>query len=183
MLVQEKMLDVVGNNLANVDTSGFKARVAVNKSFPEVLMDRVERYTIVDEMENFKLGENRFFTHQRGRAPVGSISFANVMSETTMSLAPGVVQNTSNPLDILINGPGFFVVEDGMGNTFYTRQGHFTKSDQGEIVTHEGMTLQGDGGPIQVGDGSSISIGDSGQVIVDNQQVGQIRIVNFETPT
>ncbi len=183
MLVQEKMLDVVGNNLANVDTSGFKARVAVNKSFPEVLMDRVERYTIVDEMENFKLGENRFFTHQRGRAPVGSISFANVMSETTMSLAPGVVQNTSNPLDILINGPGFFVVEDGMGNTFYTRQGHFTKSDQGEIVTHEGMTLQGDGGPIQVGDGSSISIGDSGQVIVDNQQVGQIRVVNFETPT
>ena len=77
MLVQEKMLDVVGNNLANVDTSGFKARVAVNKSFPEVLMDRVERYTIVDEMENFKLGENRFFTHQRGRAPIGSISFAN----------------------------------------------------------------------------------------------------------
>lgn len=49
MLVQEKMLDVVGNNLANVDTSGFRARVAVNKSFPEVLVDRVERYTIVNE--------------------------------------------------------------------------------------------------------------------------------------
>ena len=46
MLVQEKMLDVVGNNLANVDTSGFRARVAVNKSFPEVLVDRVERYKI-----------------------------------------------------------------------------------------------------------------------------------------
>ena len=72
MLVQEKMLDVVGNNLANVDTSGFKARVAVNKSFPEVLMDRVERYTIVDEMENFKLGKIAFSPTSGGGLPLAA---------------------------------------------------------------------------------------------------------------
>lgn len=184
MLVQEKMLDVVGNNLANVDTSGFRARVAVNKSFPEVLMDRVERYTVVDEALNEELGERKFYPYVKGRTSIGTMPLANVMSETYMSTRPGVMNHTDNPLDIMVDGPGFFSVEDGAGNTYYTRQGRFQKSNDGFIVTHEGEFLLGDAGRIAVGDdATSIQISDSGQVIVDGEQVAVIQVYEFANPT
>lgn len=183
MLVQEKMLDVVGNNLANVDTSGFRARVAVNKSFPEVLVDRVERYTIVDEALNEELGDRAFFPYVRGRVPIGSISLTNVMSETAMSQEPGVVQQTDNPLDVLIDGEGFFVVEDGEGNTFNTRSGHFQKNAEGQLVTHSGEFLVGDGGRVELGEAQKVSINERGQVYADGELLAQLRVVDFESPT
>lgn len=184
MLVQEKMLDVVGNNLANVDTSGFRARVAVNQAFPEVLMDRVERYAIVDEALNEELGERKFFPYVRGRTSIGTMPLANVMSETVMSTQPGVVQHTDNPLDMLIQGDGFFVVQDGGGNSYYTRQGHFVRSADGFVVTHEGEYLMGDGGRIEIGDDArTISVSESGQVMVNNEQLAQVQVVTFDNPT
>lgn len=184
MLVQEKMLDVVGNNLANVDTSGFRARVAVNQSFPEVLMDRVERYTIVDEVLNEELGDRKFFPYVRGRTSIGTMSLANVMTETVMSTLPGTVKHTDNPLDMMIHGQGFFVVEDGNGNTFYTRQGHFQRNSEGVVVTHEGEYLLGDGGRIELGDDiQSIFVDETGQIMVNNEVVAQVQIVDFANPT
>lgn len=184
MLVQEKMLDVVGNNLANVDTSGFRAKVAVNKSFPEVLMDRVERYAVVDEVLNEELGDRKFFPYVRGRTSIGTIPLSNVMSDAVMSTLPGTVKHTDNPLDVMIDGQGFFVVEDGLGNTFYTRQGHFQRSPGGFVVTHEGEFLLGDGGRIELGDDAAdIYISREGQCIVDNEIIAQLRVVDFENPT
>ena len=183
MLVQEKMLDVVGNNLANVDTSGFRGRVAVNKSFPEVLMDRVERYMIVDEALNEELKERKFFPYIRGRSSIGSISLTNVMSETTMTLERGPIQWTDNPLDVVVDGDGFLAVEDGNGNAFYTRSGNFQRNDAGMLVTHEDVYIMGDGGRIQIGEATQVSIGEAGQVYADNELVGTLRVVNFDTPT
>jgi len=183
MLVQEKMLDVVGNNLANVDTSGFRGRVAVNKSFPEVLMDRVERYTIVDEAMNEELGERKFFPYVRGRVTLGSMPLANVLSETVMTQGPGVVQTTDNPLDVMINGEGFFVVEDGSGNTFYTRSGHFQRGPEGELMTHEGEFVLGDVGRIELGEAVNFFVSETGQIYGDNELIGQLQVVTFPSPT
>jgi flagellar basal-body rod protein FlgG len=183
MLVQEKMLDVVGNNLANVDTVGFRGRVAVNKSFPEVLMDRIERYTIVDEVLNEELGDRKFFPYIRGRVPIGTMPLANVMNETAMSQEPGVVQYTDNSLDVMINGGGFFVVEDGNGNTFYTRAGNFQRGPAGELVTHEGEFALGLGGRINVGEVGQIFVDETGQVLADGEVVGQFQVVEFASPT
>ena len=183
MLVQEKMLDVVGNNLANVDTSGFRTRVAVNQSFPEVLMNRIERYTIVDEVINEELGEKKFSPYSRMAVPIGTMSMANIMSETVMSKEQGVVQLTDNPTDVMINGQGFFVVEDGAGNTFYTRSGHFQRNPEGQLVTHNGEFVVGDGGRIEIGEGEKVSINERGQIYVDGALISQLRIVDFENPT
>ncbi|MDR1915246.1 MAG: flagellar hook-basal body protein [Synergistaceae bacterium] len=183
MLVQEKMLDVVGNNLANVDTAGFRGRVAVNKSFPEVLVDRVERYTVVDEALNEELGNRKFFPYVKGRTSIGTMSITNVLSETTMSTDPGSVQFTDNPLDVMINGEGFFVVEDGNGNTFYTRAGNFQKGPAGELMTHEGEFVLGNGGRIALGEAVSFFVGENGQVYADNEAVDQLQVVVFENPT
>lgn len=183
MLVQEKMLDVVGNNLANVDTAGFKERVAVNQSFPEVLLDRVERYTVVDEALNEELGERRFYPYVRGRTTIGSIPLANIMSETVMSTHPGVVQVTENPLDVLIEGRGFFAVEDGNGNTFYTRSGHFQRDADGTLTTHEGEFVLGVDGRVELGEASRYFINETGQVFADGELAGQLRVVDFDSPT
>ncbi len=182
MLVQEKVLDVVGNNLANVDTSGFRSRVAVMQSFPEVLMDRAERYTVVDEKLREEL-EDESFAKFRGYTPLGTIPLANVMSETHMSLRPGVVRETDNPLDVTIGGEGFFVVEDGLGNTFYTRSGQFQKSPDGQLVTHEGEFVLGDGGRIEIGEATEILIDETGQVMADREVIAQLQVVTFENPT
>lgn len=183
MLVQEKMLDVVGNNLANVDTAGFKERVATNQSFPEVLMDRLERYSIVDEALNEELGDRQFHPFVRGRTGVGSMPFANIMSETVMSTHPGVVQTTENPFDVMINGSGFFIVEDGNGNSFYTRSGHFQRSSDGQLVTHEGQFVTGLEGRIELGEATRFNISESGQIFADGELVGQLQVVDFENPT
>lgn len=184
MLVQEKMLDVTANNLANVDTSGFRARVAVNQAFPEVLMDRVERYAVLDEELNEELGHRKFFPYMYGRTSIGTMPLANVMSGTYMNTTPGVITETDNPLDIMVDGDGFFVVEDGNGNRFYTRQGNFQIDATGNIMTHEGEYLLGDGGRLAIGeDARSIVIDRAGQIMVNGAAVGNILVVNFAEPT
>lgn len=183
MIVQEKMLDVVSNNLANVDTAGFKERVPVNKSFPEVLIDRVERYSIVDEALNESLGDRKFSPWVRGRSAVGSIPLTNIVSETTMSMRRGAVQITENPLDVLIDGGGFFAVEDGGGNTFYTRSGHFHRGADGALMTHEGEFVLGVDGRVELGEASRYFVDDRGQIFADDELVGQLRISDFDNPT
>ena len=180
MLVQETHLDVVTNNLANVDTVGFRRRVPVNAEF-SALLDRIEK---VSEDEETKIVTVPPFTmNWKGKQTIGPLALANVFSESHMDTHPGVVRVTDNPLDLLIKGPGFFSVQDGQGNTFYTRQGNFQLSGEGVIVTPEGMPLQGDGGEIAVGDARRVTITDMGQVFADGELVGNIALFTFENPT
>ena len=180
MIVQESMHDVVANNLANVGTSGFRRRIPVNKSFPEVLMDRIEK---VSEDGEIKLVGPPFQLGLKGKFTIGDLSLANVFSETFMSTEMGALQTTDNPFDVAIVGEGYFAVQDGAGNTYYTRSGHFQKSAEGQLVTEDGMMVLGDGGPIEVGDASRFSITEDGNVMADGALVDMLQIVTFENPT
>lgn len=180
MIVQESMHDVVANNLANVGTSGFRRRIPVNKSFPEVLMDRIEK---VSEDGEIKFVGPPFQLGLKGKFSIGDLSLANVFSETFMSTEMGALQTTDNPFDVAIVGEGYFAVQDGAGNTYYTRSGHFQKSAEGQLVTEDGMMVLGDGGPIEVGDASRFSITEDGNVMADGALVDMLQIVTFENPT
>ncbi len=180
MIVQESMHDVVANNLANVGTSGFRRRIPVNKSFPEVLMDRIEK---VSEDGEIKFVGPPFQLGLKGKFTIGDLSLANVFSETFMSTEMGALQTTDNPFDVAIVGEGYFAVQDGAGNTYYTRSGHFQKSAEGQLVTEDGMMVLGDGGPIEVGDASRFSITEDGNVMADGALVDMLQIVTFENPT
>ena len=124
-----------------------------------------------------------FTMNWKGRRTIGTLALANVFSESAMDTAPGAVRVTENPLDLVIDGPGFFAVQDGAGNTFYTRQGNFALSDAGVIVTQEGMALQGDGGEIEVGGATRLVVSPDGQVYADGEVVGAIPLYTFERPT
>ena len=180
MIVQESMHDVVANNLVNVGTSGFRRRIPVNKSFPEVLMDRIEK---VSEDGEIKFVGPPFQLGLKGKFTIGDLSLANVFSETFMSTEMGALQTTDNPFDVAIVGEGYFAVQDGAGNTYYTRSGHFQKSAEGQLVTEDGMLVLGDGGPIEVGDASRFSITEDGNVMADGALVDMLQIVTFENPT
>lgn len=180
MLVQETMHDVTTNNLANVNSSGFRKRIPVNKSFPELLMDRIEKPS---EDESIKLVAAPFHLGFKGKFIIGDLSFANVMSETYMSTEEGAIQVTDAPLDAAILGEGYFTVQDGAGNIYYTRSGHFQRSDEGQLVTHDGMLVLGEGGAVEFGDAVNVSIGDSGQVISDGEVIDVLQLATFERPT
>ncbi|HPE65553.1 MAG TPA: flagellar hook-basal body protein [Synergistales bacterium] len=180
MIVQESMHDVVANNLANVNTSGFRRRIPVNKSFPEVLMDRIEKKS---EDGEIKLIAPPFQLGLKGKFLIGDLSLANVISETYMTTESGAIQVTDNPFDAAIVGEGYFAVQDGAGNIYYTRSGHFQKNGEGQLVTEDGMLVLGDGGPIEVGDASRFAITENGNVIADGAVVDMFQVVTFENPT
>ncbi|MBR0095613.1 MAG: flagellar hook-basal body complex protein, partial [Synergistaceae bacterium] len=180
MLVQETNLDVTANNLANVDTPGFKKRVSANAEF-SAYMDRIEK--ISEDGETKLMTTPPFTMNWRGKQTIGTMALANIYSEDVMDTTPGVVKTTENPLDVAIDGPGFFAVADEEGNTYYTREGNFTLDAAGNIITPNGMQLQGNGGGISVGNARSVNINRRGQVIADGNVVGNLQIFNFERPT
>jgi flagellar basal-body rod protein FlgG len=180
MLVQETNLDVTANNLANVDTVGFRRRVSANAEF-SALMDRIEK--VSEDGETKLITVPPFTMNWKGKQTLGGMALANIYSDSHMDTRPGVVRTTDAPLDAAIDGPGFFAVQDGDGNTYYTRQGNFQVGPDGTLVTLDGFTLQGDGGAIAVEDAASVKILNSGQVWADGAIVGQIPLFTFDNPT
>ena len=180
MLVQETPLDVITNNLANVDTPGYKRRISATADF-SALMDRIEKVS--------EDGETKITTVLpadmpfKGREIIGGLSLAAIFSEDVMDTFPGVLKTTESPLDIAIDGPGFFAVADEEGNTFYTREGNFTLDNNGNVVTPNGMMLQGEGGAINVGSATTVEVNPTGQFIADGEVAGRVAVFNFERPT
>ena len=92
----------------------------------------------------------------------------------------GSLDSTGRDLDIAIQGDGFFAVETPNGEA-YTRNGALTVSPQGVLVNADNYPILTDSGPLTV-TGQSVSIGAGGQVSVDGQNVGTLRVVDFEKP-
>jgi flagellar basal-body rod protein FlgF len=122
-MVLERQMDVVSNNLANVNTTGFKSDQSL---FEEYLSSRAHE-------DNFVPSDRRVsFVQDRG---------------TWRDYAPGSLQQTSNPLDVAIDGAGFFAVQTAGGER-YTRDGNLQMNNVGQLVTHSGDPVLGTSGPI-----------------------------------
>jgi flagellar basal-body rod protein FlgF len=98
-----------------------------------------------------------------------------------VDFSPGLAQRTGNPLDVMIEGEGFFVIQtkDGLA---YTRRGDFTLDRDGRLVTQAGDPVLGEGDrPINV-KGGQVSISEDGAIKVDSEGVGKLSVVSFEDP-
>ncbi len=164
-MVLERRMDVVANNVANLNTTGFKAD---NSLFEEYLMPLAR--------------ENRFPLTDR------QVAFVND-NGTWRDMRPGSVQVTDNPLDVAIDGGGFLAVQTPAGER-YTRNGALQINAQGQLATADGLPVLGDNGPIvfQPTD-RNVSISADGRVTVvegaaTNTEAlrGTIRIVGFTDP-
>jgi len=164
-LVQLRKLEVISNNLANVNTAGFKRQYLVNRTqgFEETFAKELEA------KDPYARGD-----HAR-TAGVSSI-------ETVTDFSIGPVKATGNPFDVALRNPKDFFVVNTPSGVQYTRAGNFTLNESGSLVTMDGMEVQGDGGAIAVRPGRA-QITDDGSVTVDGQRVGRLQVVRAEDPS
>ncbi|TQV71276.1 flagellar basal-body rod protein FlgG [Denitrobaculum tricleocarpae] len=171
MLAQQLNVEVISNNIANMNTTGFKRQRA---EFNDLLYQNLRRVgstssdtgTIVPTGVQVGLG-------------VKPAAVYRITEQGNISI-------TDNPLDVAINGEGYFTIELPSGETGYTRAGAFQLSPDGDIVTPDGYVIQpGITIPINA---TSISINASGEVSVDidgqvaPQVVGNIELATFPNP-
>ena len=123
-------LEIVANNLANLNTTGYRAQDA---SFQSLLVGGA-----VNSANPLNRAINDF----------------GVLSGSRVDLKTGNLESTGNALDLAIEGNGFFAVQAG-GEVFYTRNGNFRVSSTGQLVTSEGDPVLGEQGPISVPSGTS----------------------------
>ena len=160
----QRELDVVANNIANLNTTGYKAD---NVVFQEHLMP-------VARANQFRGGDRR-------------LSFVQDRA-TWLDLAQGPVQQTGNPLDVAVSGNAFLTVQTPRGER-YTRNGALQINSQGQLVTSEGLQVIGQNGPIvfQPND-RDISIGIDGIISVregqntTDSQRGKLKLATFNRP-
>lgn len=147
-LAQEKRLELITNNLSNVGTSGYKKDVPVFEGL---------------------IPENTNNAEQVGGNVTSSPAFGH-FSRTTTDLSAGAVRTTGQPLDIAIEGEGFFSVQTPEGIR-YTRNGHFTLDTNGQLATSGGFPVLGSGGPITLPAGA-VSIDSDGRISVSGGEAG-----------
>jgi flagellar basal-body rod protein FlgG len=92
----------------------------------------------------------------------------------------GPSRHTGNPLDVALEGDGFFSVRTPSG-VGYTRQGSFSLNPDSVLVTSDGYPVMGDGGEITI-EGQSVAIDQEGYITVDGNEVGRLQIVSFADP-
>src|ERR1700730_6893014 len=157
MRARLESLDMLANNIANASAPGFKA-------------DR-EFYGL-------------YMSAEAADSPVGTNpALLPVVERQWTDFAQGSLVPTNNPLDLALNGPGFFVAQSPNGPVF-TRDGSFRLSLKGELETQDGDKIQGrDGNPILLDSTRPVEIGADGTVRQDGQDVSQIAVVNFSDPT
>lgn len=138
MQVQEQRLNNVANNLANVNRTAFKRDISVMKSFPEMLMRRMNeqvQYLPIGSVDN---------------APViGTLGTGVESNETYIDFAQGSLVESQHPYDMALEGEGFFVVSTPQGER-YTRNGEFILGKEGYLLSKEGFPVLGENGPIQL---------------------------------
>ena len=167
---QQTRMNVISNNLANVNTTGFKRDRAV---FEDLLYQNVRQAG----------GQ----TDATSQAPTGLMLGTGVRVVATEKMhAQGNMVNSQNPLDVAIAGEGFFQIAQADGTIAYSRDGNFKLSSTGQLVTSNGALLQP---AITVPTtASSITIGRDGtgsiELAAGGQQVlGQLQIARFVNPS
>ncbi len=170
MAAQESQLDSISNNLANSNTVGYKK---VRADFQDLVYQNVQA--------------SGAQTSATTTSPTGLQVGSGVrIVSTTRQFGQGALQTTGNPLDVAIEGSGFFVVQQPDGTHAYTRAGALKTDAQGRIVTPEGMPIDP---PITVPpEAQSITIGSDGIVSASIKgrntptQLGQLQIAAFVNP-
>lgn len=156
-LAAMRRLDLISNNLANVNTPGYKKD---KMSFEGLLAGSANPPAV----------------------PQGKTADPILQKENVyIDFASGPTSQSGNPLDLALDGDGFFAVTTPEG-TAYTRQGNFRTSADGTLVTVDGYPVQGAGGGAIRIQGNHVEISAAGGVTVDGVQSGQLAVLDFPKP-
>lgn len=170
MVAQQMNVDNIANNLANVNTTGFKRSKV---EFQDVLYQNYKRAGSASAVG--------------AEVPTGlAIGYGTRVAATVRHFDGGTLMSTGNPLDMAIGGDGFFQVQYPDGTTAYTRDGSFKLSADGRIVTSDGffmlpeLSIPEDATAVSVGSDGVVEVMLAGQE--EPTQIGQIELARFINP-
>ncbi len=170
LTAQQRYVEIISNNLANVNTTGFKK---VRPEFQDLLYETLRPAGNVSRSGVEPLNE----------VQIGS---GTELNSTTKIFRQGDLAATNNPLDLGINGEGFFVIRKPDNSFAYTRDGSFQLNKNGQIVTSQGysldpgFTIPDDALEVQISRDGVVSV--LQQNAVDHQTLGQIELARFINP-
>lgn len=167
-LTNEHRMNNIANNLANVNTTGYKRDVlAFKDTFLSFAHDEV-----MEPIPNIR--SKKMFPE-----PIHIAKPRIALAKTDFT--QGGLKLTGAPLDVAIQGEGFFKVRSPEGE-FYTRNGNFRQTSDGQLVTQQGWPVIGTGGDIQLPQRSTITIAENGTIFANGEEVGQLQVVNVDNP-
>ena len=162
----EFRLNEVTNNLANVNTTGYKQD---QTAFHDTFLRFAHDYLV----------DSKSYARDKDMFPKADVMAKPRLSDQLTDFTQGSLQNTGNTLDFAITGDGFFKVQSPAGDV-YTRAGRFQLSTDGTVITEQGFPVLGGGGPIVLPPTSKPVVNAAGEIFVDGEQVGQFDIVTVE---
>lgn len=114
----------------------------------------------------------------------GNQQFQMPTTKMGINFTPGEVRYTGNPLDVAIEGKGFFEVQTPDGQLAYTRDGQFSLNSEGQVVTKDGYLVMGESGPIQadLNQGVDLAFSSSGAASQGPENRGRLKVVDFNDP-
>lgn len=165
---QQNRLDVVSNNLANVATTAYKKEGLTSQSFDEVMAYKVKDASVGTV--------NQY---------IGDLNLGVKIGESYRDYSQGSFRETGENFDLALSGDGFFSIsftnKAGETSTMYTRDGNFSMTKDGYLVTKDGDFVLGEGGPIQLPtDAAKIAIDRDGTITADGVQIDKLAITDFE---
>jgi flagellar basal-body rod protein FlgF len=184
MLSQQRRVEMLTNNIANANTPGYKADQASLRAFPEMLLARLDTATIPTK-------EPRSF---RNQTTLGSIHSGVYIQEMMPNFVQGALKETGQKTDMAlvdgnlpvdeagIKGAIFFMVQNGNGETRYTRNGNFTLDAQGFLTTNEGFyVLDENGERIQL-TSETFQVTPDGTIVENDVRVARLGIAFASNP-
>jgi flagellar basal-body rod protein FlgF len=159
MLAEQTRQDQISNDLANASTPGYKADRSAQESFGAMLL------------QNTASGQQ-----------IGTLGLGTRISRVVTDLTPAPLKQTGEPLDLALDGQGFFEVQTTAGNR-YTRDGQLVVDGGGKLVTATGYPILDDAGhTIQVGGADGLSIGADGTIARNNRTIAKLAVVSLTNP-
>jgi len=172
-VAQERVMEVLSNNIANASTTGFKEDQV---TFAALAADPWPNYANPLPPAQFKVDMREVYPLHGN--DMGYSAIANVAT----SHIQGGMRQTGNPLDFAMQGNGFFAVNTPFGER-YTRDGSFSLTPDGALVTKTGSLVQGESGPITGLAEGDVRVLPSGEVYSGERFVDKLRVVAFDDPT
>lgn len=154
MMAQIRRQEIYANNLANINSVGFRRGQVVMAGFARDLAAATENLS----------------------PTAGGVT----ATATDLDLTPGPLQNTANPLDLALAGPGFFVLQTPQGPV-YTRDGRFSLDEQNRLTKGPGTLVTGTAGPLTLPPGE-VTITADGAISGGGQVVGRLQVVQLTNP-
>ncbi len=167
MMLQMARQDAVANNLANVNTSGFKKQTAVCRAFPEMLISRLGETRETMEGERIALKPQ----------VVGGLGTGACIDAVYSDLSMGNLRRTDNPTDLALGTQGYYVVDTPEGIR-YTRSSEYKINGEGYLTTREGYPLLDIyNEPVLLED--EFTVDKWGSIIINGEELTRLQVVTF----